>query len=70
MGEIRAQIHPIKIDMICPTCGRGYMRPTDVVYPTSPPQYPHKCNKCGYSDVYRISYPYLVWEDDSNEQQT
>jgi hypothetical protein len=57
--EIRdAQVK--QADEKCPVCGNGWMRPTGIVLTTNPPQYPHKCNSCGYEQVYPIRYPYVI----------
>ncbi len=39
------------------------MLPTGVCLTSLPPQYPHKCNKCGAQRVYNVSYPYVAYED-------
>ena len=45
--------------MKCDECGQGEMiREDNIIYPTSPPMYPHKCNKCGAVHNYTKIYPY------------
>ena len=67
MGEIKKIVNPVQVDMVCPKCGRGMMRPDNVVLTTSPPQYPHECNECGYTETYYVMYPYIMWEN--NEER-
>jgi len=64
MSEIIEKVRPVRVDMICPHCGNGRMRSNGRALMTAPPQYSHQCNVCGYVEAYRVSYPYIVWEDD------
>ena len=70
MGEVRRKVETYSVDMICPMCGTGIMRPTGAfVVLTSPPQYPHECPNCGYVKSYLEVYPrieYKVVEDDES----
>ena len=48
-----------EVDFRCDICGKGYFRPTGMVYPTCPMKYPHKCTFCGAeTDVVGHTYPY------------
>lgn len=44
----------------CDKCKKGYMEQTNpyITLTTYPSQYPHKCNKCGYTKNYTKAYPY------------
>ena len=41
----------------------GEFFPDDVVFMTYPPQYPHKCNKCGTSATFNKKYPSIEYEE-------
>lgn len=63
MGEIRHEVKTFLVDMICEHCGKGYMRPIgNIALTTSPLQYPHQCDKCGYVENYTKNYPYEIYE--------
>jgi predicted RNA-binding Zn-ribbon protein involved in translation (DUF1610 family) len=47
-------------DEKCPQCGKGWMRPSGIVQPTTPPQYEHSCTNCGHKQTYGIRYPYII----------
>jgi len=59
MPEVR-NVQSQQVDEKCPSCGQGWMRPTGIVLTSNPPQYPHKCNACGYEATYGTRYPYVV----------
>ena len=58
MSEIVAEAKTLYVYMTCDKCGKGLMKPCGccelLVYP---PKYNHKCNKCGYEQVYSEVYP-------------
>lgn len=58
--------HEVKIyeiDFRCDVCGKGYYRPTGVVFPTYPTKYLHKCTVCGAELVVTgHTYPYTEQE--------
>jgi hypothetical protein len=63
--EERKEVKTIKVDYLCPKCGKGYLRPTGQVFTTNPPQYPHRCNnpECDYGETFMgIAYPYFDYE--------
>lgn len=62
--ERKTEVRPIKVDMICDVCGKGWMRPTNVTLTVYPPLYPHVCDKCGHTENYSKCYPYIEWEDE------
>jgi hypothetical protein len=56
--EVRREVKTYIIEYECPECKEGNLYPTGRVLLSSPPQYPHKCNKCGYKETFRgIKYP-------------
>jgi len=63
MAEIMYQVRTYEVDFKCDVCGKGFYRPTGIVYPTHPLQYPHKCTVCGSEIVVTgrtISDPHTV----------
>lgn len=63
MSEVRRQVKTFAVDMMCPKCGEGTMRPDGpFVLMTSPPKYPHICERCGYVESYYESYPRIEYE--------
>lgn len=61
MSEIRSKLQVFELDYACDKCGNGRMRPEGVVYPTSPPQYPHVCDNCGSKMTFRAMYPRIAY---------
>ena len=64
MAKEKYTVNTYEIDFKCDVCGKGYMRPlVGTILPSWPPQYPHKCNKCGAEmNVIGHTYPYMVTE--------
>ena len=59
--ERRTEVKPIQVTLQCDDCG-GEMKPTGTALMTSPPQYPHVCEKCGASSNIRAkTYPYIEY---------
>ena len=58
MPELRHKCEVYRVDMKCPYCDKGYMKPTGVVLSTFPEQYPHVCDVCGYCETYYTTYPF------------
>lgn len=58
MSEKVAECKVLTVEMICDKCHNGIMIPEGYVLTSNPPQYPHKCKNCGYSENYRFQYPY------------
>lgn len=70
MGEVVEKVRPLRVDMICPSCGNGRMRLFgDTMLALYPPKFPHQCNVCGYVENYDRSYPYITWEDVNDERE-
>ena len=57
MEEIR-KIEQTVVDMKCPICKSGHMRPNGIV--PSAEQYEHKCTVCPYIQTYGMRFPYTV----------
>lgn len=68
MGEVRRKVETYSVDMICPKCGVGIMRPFgDIALTTCPPQFPHECQNCKNIETFFECYPrieYKVIEDE------
>lgn len=63
MGEIRRRVNTYSVDMLCPKCNSGNMRPRGgIVLMTSPPQYPHECENCGHVETFYQVYPRIEYE--------
>lgn len=62
MAEVRAEVKTYSITYHCSVCGIGEMLPTGIALLSSPPQYPHKCTKCGEEKTFRFKYPRTVYE--------
>ena len=59
MSERVAEVKTLTVEMICDKCGNGRMiRNGNIMLCSNPPQYPHKCNSCGYEENYPFTYPY------------
>jgi hypothetical protein len=63
--EEEKEVKTVKIDYRCDKCNVGFMRQTGTVFPTSPPQVPHKCNNvaCDNSMTFSVIYPYLEYKE-------
>ena len=63
MGETKREVKTYEVDMVCPKCDIGLMRPMgNIVLTSYPIQYPHQCTLCGYEENYLITYPYTTTE--------
>ena len=62
MGEVRRQIRPYAVDMICNKCGVGIMRQEGFELTSYPPQYQHKCENCGHTEMFDQCYPRIEYE--------
>lgn len=60
-GERELDLKPVQVIRTCEVCNAGQLLPMGAAYPTSPPTYPHICNRpgCGArADLPRI-YPFV-----------
>jgi hypothetical protein len=62
--EEKNEIKIFQVDFKCPKCKTGYLRPSNRVLTTNPPQYPHECSnpKCDYKETFNTTYPYHTQE--------
>ena len=61
--EVRRQVKTYMVDMMCPVCKEGIMRPEGrMVLMTNPPQYPHRCSDCGHVETYHKCYPQIEYK--------
>lgn len=57
--ELVAEAKTLIVHMKCDKCNNGLMvQDGYTILASDPPQYPHKCNNCGYYKNYFIQYPY------------
>jgi predicted RNA-binding Zn-ribbon protein involved in translation (DUF1610 family) len=65
---IKTPMQVVRVELVCPKCGEGKMASTNgPAILSSPPQYPHKCDKCGHEDHVRgYLYPSIEFEEVSN----
>ena len=62
MPKEKTPLRPVLIDYLYDECGDGHMRPEGYALLSSPPQYPHKCDKCGHEQTFKVSYPTTDFE--------
>ena len=62
MSEVKTPVVAMNVEYICDECGEGRMIHTGVCLLSSPPQYPHQCNKCGHVKTLRECYPLIRYE--------
>ena len=60
--EVESEVKTVLVKMKCEKCGEGFMgKDGSVVFPSFPPQFPHKCNNCGHIENYTKQYPYVKY---------
>lgn len=65
LGEQRHEVRTYLVTLQCSRCLAGEMeRCGGVTLMSSPPQHPHRCNRCGDEShvVGGVTYPSLRWE--------
>lgn len=67
--ENRRKIKSIHNVFLTCSCGSQRVEPTGMVYTTYPVLYEYICMECGKVETFRVSYPYLdyEYEDEENE---
>lgn len=63
--ESRFELKTFIVRYFCDPCskkGGGEYLPTGIALLTNPPQYPHKCNRCGNVQNFNKRYPETVSE--------
>ncbi|WP_020469681.1 hypothetical protein [Zavarzinella formosa] len=53
-------LHTMAVLIRCDDCGIGEMTPTGIMFMTHPPQYQHKCDKCGTERTFDERYPKVI----------
>ena len=61
MPEIEQEVKTFTVSCLCEECGDGWMEPTGICLTSNPPQYPHKCSKCGEIENFRVEYPRTIY---------
>lgn len=61
---------PIKVFNRCAKCilCGGEYRSTGAVYMSNPPQYHHRCDKCGHSIALDECYPKIVFVEEQSRE--
>jgi hypothetical protein len=64
MSEKRLEVKTYLVKKICDKCNEGEMKRDEVniMLATYPPQYVHKCTKCGCKENYFESYPKIEYD--------
>jgi hypothetical protein len=47
----------MRVDYFCDRCNEGRMAFTGHVSLTNPPQHHHRCDVCGWTQVFPVTYP-------------
>lgn len=69
--ENRRKVKSIHNIFLTCSCGSERVEPTGVVYTIYPALYEYKCMECGKVETSRISYPYLDYEyEDEDDEST
>lgn len=55
MKEVKREVKTYIVYANC-ECG-GTFKPINMCLMSYPPQYPHKCNKCGKEEFFNCTYP-------------
>lgn len=64
MQEKRVPVNTYLVRLMCDKCDGGEMKPTGECLTSNPPQYPHRCDKCGHMERVRgKTYPRLEHEE-------
>ena len=59
----KVEMIAFKVYAKCDKCEKGNMETTKETLLSYPPQYKHKCNRCGYEAYYREQYPRMIYEE-------
>ena len=60
MNRTETKLDTYKVNMIC-ECG-GILEYDNLMYPTYPPQYKHRCNKCSFTKKLDKIYPCIEYK--------
>jgi hypothetical protein len=62
--EVCRLVRPVITSLRCAKCSDGEMQPTGFSQPMSPPNYAHRCNKCGAEEwIKGTTYPRVEYKD-------
>jgi len=61
MSEHVTEMTAHRVNYVCDSCGEGFMRPTNAVLMSDPPQYPHRCSSCDTPKTFRVLYPRIEY---------
>ena len=56
-------VRPIGVKYICESCSDGEMKSDPESTLRMPNMYPHKCTKCGFTMMLPKVYPYIEWQE-------
>lgn len=70
LSEKRRKVKSIYNIFLTCSCGSQRVEPTGTVYTIYPALYEYKCMKCGKVETSRISYPYLYYEYEDEEDES
>lgn len=60
--EVEYDAKPVLVKMKCDKCKEGFMeKDGNIVFPSYPPQFSHKCSCCGNRENYTVQYPYIKY---------
>lgn len=62
MPEMKTRVKMYSVEYVCDECRKGVMQSTGITLTSNPPQYPHRCNKCGAEQTFMECYPYTTRE--------
>lgn len=55
--------YAVSVDYLCDKCNEGMMRWTGVTLTSNPPWYPHRCEKCVFTENMTETYPHIEYRD-------
>lgn len=60
--ETQREVKVIMVDLPCPTCKKGLMRPNGNALLSNPAKYEHTCTECGHTVMSEKKYPYINYQ--------
>jgi hypothetical protein len=73
--ERRYEIRQEEVAYVCDACREGEMLSDGFCLTSNPPQYPHRCNRCGHMQTFDARYPFTrtsrlnAWTDDPHRRR-
>ena len=68
MAEKLIPVDVFSVEMGCPMCSNGIMRPFGNMLLSHPPQFSHVCNECAYTENFTIKYPYIKYKESKEKK--